>query len=225
MSQPNTPVTYDPSKHHRRSIRLKDYDYGQPGAYFVTICTHRHVSLFGDVMDGTMCLNGYGRVAETCWKALPVHFSHVLLDTFVVMPNHMHGLIVITSRCENRYAGGVGDGTGKGEASAIRATQVPEAESEMDAAVVPDVSDASPLQAARPTGTHSGSLGAIIQNFKSTATRKINRRRGTPGAPLWQRGYYEHIIRNERALDCIRQYIVENPLRWHFDKNFPQTGR
>ena len=218
-------MTYDPSKHHRRSIRLKEYDYGQPGAYFVTICIHRHVCLFGEVVEGQMHLNEYGRIVYQQWKSLPRHFPNVLLDAFVVMPNHMHGLIVITSRCENRYAGGVGDGTGKGEASATRATQVLEAKSKMDAAVVPDVSDASPLQVARPMGTHSGSLGAIIQNFKSTATRKINRRRGTPGAPLWQRGYYEHIIRNERALNCIRQYIVENPLRWNFDKNFPKTGR
>lgn len=65
----------------------------------------------------------------------------------------------------------------------------------------------------------------MVGSFKSAVTKRINRRRGTPGAPLWQRGYYEHIIRNERALDRIRQYIVENPLRWHFDKNFPKTGR
>ena len=168
-----------------------------------------------------MHLNEYGRVVYQQWKNLPRPVSRVLLDAFVVMPNHVHGLIMITSGCDDRC---VGDGIGRGEASAIGATKVLHANSKMNTAVVPGVSDASPLQATRPTGTYSGSLGSIIQNFKSTATRKINRRRNTPGAPLWQRGYYEHIIRSEHAFDRIRQYIVDNPLRWHFDNHFPKTN-
>ena len=181
-------MTYDLSKHHRRSIRLKKYDYGQPGAYFVTICTHRHLCLFGDVIDGTMCLNGYGYLVEEEWVQTEAIRPNVIMDVFQVMPNHVHGIIGI-----------VDPERGRGMARhAPTARQF-----------------GKPIQNSLPT---------MVGSFKSAVTKRINRRRGTPGALLWQRGYYEHIIRNERALDYIRQYIVENPLRWHFDKNFPKTG-
>ncbi len=166
-------MTYDPSKHHRRSIRLKDYDYGQPGAYFVTICTHRHVCLFGDVMDGTMCLNGYGRLVEEEWVQTEAIRPNVIMDVFQVMPNHVHGIIgIVDPEC------------GRGMAR--------------------------PAPTARQFGKPiQNSLSMIVGSFKSAVTKGINRRRGTPGTLLWQRGYYEHIIRHERALDGIRQYIVE----------------
>jgi len=88
-------VRYDPEKHHRRSIRLRGYDYTQPGAYFVTIVTRNRECLFGDVVDGNVALNEYGHVVHACWKAIPDHFPNVTLDAFVVMPNHVHGIIVI----------------------------------------------------------------------------------------------------------------------------------
>ena len=181
---------YDPDKHHRRSIRLRGYDYARPGAYFVTICTRERECLFGDVVDGAMILNESGRVVESCWQILPRHFPHVRLDAFVVMPNHVHGLIVLTDFPSRPRLGG------RGEALAA---------------------NASPLQ-----GTKPGSLGAIVQNFKSVTTRKINPIRGTPGMPLWQRNYYEHIIRNEDEWNEIRTYIAENPLRWELDENHPR---
>jgi len=87
---------YDPNKHHRRSIRLKGYDYTSPGSYFVTICTQDHACTFGEVVDGDMHLNPYGRVVDTYWSRIPRYFPHVMLDTWVVMPNHIHGIIVIT---------------------------------------------------------------------------------------------------------------------------------
>ena len=94
------PATTGPDAHHRRSIRLKHYDYSQPGAYFVTICTHARACVFGDVVDGTMVLNDAGKMAAQCWRAIPEHFPHVALDVFVVMPNHVHGILFIRDGSE-----------------------------------------------------------------------------------------------------------------------------
>ena len=89
-------MTYDPERHHRRSIRLPGYDYAQPGAYFVTICSHNGEPLFGEVIDGVMHPNRFGRIGQVCWSDLPRHYPHVVLDEFVVMPTHVHQIIVLT---------------------------------------------------------------------------------------------------------------------------------
>jgi REP element-mobilizing transposase RayT len=114
------------------------------------------------------------------------------------MPNHLHGIVLLSDR--------------KGEAFADRVSDVSKT----------DPANASPQ---RPIGTQPGSLGAIIQNYKSITTRRINTLRGTPGAPVWQRNYYEHIIRNKRALQAIRQYIHNNPRQWNLDRDHPAQGR
>ncbi|HLE28800.1 MAG TPA: transposase [Anaerolineales bacterium] len=194
-------MKYDPAKHHRRSIRLKGYDYAQAGAYFVTILARHGECVFGKVTTGQMRLNAVGQAAARVWQALPYHFPGVTLDGWVMMPNHMHGIVIL--------AGEVG-GMRKGEASAPGS---------------PDISDtrradASPLPE-RPHGTAPRSLGAIVQNFKSVSTRRINALRQTPGQPVWQRNYYEHVIRGETDLQRIRQYIVNNPAKWHEDENNP----
>jgi REP element-mobilizing transposase RayT len=88
-------MTYNPDIHHRRSIRLKGYDYSQAGLYFVTICTHQRLPLFGEIIEGKMILNEAGMVAEKCWLAIPEHFPQVKLEEFVIMPNHVHGIIQI----------------------------------------------------------------------------------------------------------------------------------
>jgi len=183
------------NKHyHRRSIRLKGYDYTQPGAYFVTICTHSREILFGQVMDGEMVLNEYGQIVQACWREIPAHFPHVALEAFVVMPNHIHGIILIVDDI-----------------------------AEMTTPV--GATHASPLQNT-PRGPVRGSLGAIVGGFKSAATRRINTLRNTPSAPVWQRNYYEHIVRNDRALNAIRRYIAANPVRWDVDRYNPHaTGR
>jgi putative transposase len=98
-------MAYDPEKHHRRSIRLKGYDYTQPGAYFITICTHGRECLFGEIIDGEMHLNEAGQIVVQTWQDLPNHVPNVQLDAFVVMPNHVHGIIIITDR-----TGGIGAG-------------------------------------------------------------------------------------------------------------------
>jgi len=176
--------------HHRRSIRLPGYDYAQAGAYFVTICTHQRECLLGQVHGGAVRLSDYGELVEECWRGLPLHFGHIEVDVHVIMPNHIHGIILI-----------LGEAPDGGSAGRYRPALPP--------------SGASPLQPAN--GTRPGSLSAIVQNLKSVSARRINQLRGTPGAAVWQRNYYEHIIRNERRLAEVRRYILENPARWDLD--------
>lgn len=181
-------MKFNPESPHRRSIRLRGYDYTQAGAYFVTICTHEREYLLGQVVEEATVLSKCGHLVERSWFNLPRYFSGVELDAFMVMPNHIHGIIII----------------GRGEAFA----RLYGNERKFG------VANASPLQ---PHGTQTGSLGAIIQNFKSVSTRRVNQRNRTPGIPLWQRNYYEHIVRNETALNNIRRYIQANPLMWEYD--------
>jgi len=172
---------------HRRPLRLQQYDYSQVGAYFITICVHNRQHLFGNIADGQMHLNDAGCVAEQCWIEIPRHFNFIELDEFVVMPNHMHGIIVISD---------IRRGT---------ACRAPTLE-----------------QFGKPV---PGSLPTIIRSFKSAVTRTVNTIRDTPGIPLWQRNYYEHVIRDEDALNRIREYIITNPMRWDLDRENPQrTG-
>ncbi len=182
-------------RYHRRSIRLHGYDYTQPGAYFVTICTEGRACWFGEVRDGKMQLNALGEIVREEWfRTADVRPNVVLYrDEFVVMPNHVHGIIWIVED----------DG-----AAVVGATR----------RVAPTTRVAP---TAPPHGPVSGSVGAIIGQFKSAVTKRINAQRGTPGAPLWQRNYYEHIIRDEESLNRIRQYILDNPRRWAYDRNNP----
>jgi REP-associated tyrosine transposase len=169
----------------------------------VTVCTRDRACLFGHVVNGEMRLNDAGEIARRCWEDIPHHFSVVELDAFVIMPNHIHGVIVIQ---------------GRGEASVLP-VRVPKG--------LPRT-NASPLREGRPNGTQPGSLSAIVQNFKSISTRKMNAARGISGvmnhAPTrfgWQRGYYEHVVRNEAELMAIREYIHGNPACWDDDENNP----
>ena len=190
-------MEYNPEKHHRRSIRLQGYDYTKAGAYYVTICTQGRVCLFAEVWDEMVRLNSFGKIIQVCWDDLMRHFLHVRLDSFVVMPNHVHG-IIITKDCDDS----------RGEAFVNQGQSVSSLHSD---------TNASPL----PHGTRSGSLGAIIQNFKSVSTRKVNKMKKTYRNSLWQRNYYEHIIRNEKSLNTIRRYIKFNPLMWAYDSDNP----
>ncbi len=174
-------------RRNRRSIRLRAYDYTAPGAYFVTVCTQDQAHLFGDVVDGGMWLNDAGRMIIDIWESLSDRFPTIRLDAFVVMPNHIHGIIVIVG------APLVGAQDDRCETVTRAATR------------------------AAPT------LGDIVGAFKSITTveyiRGVKQHGWSPfHKRLWQRNYYEHIIRDDRALDAIRRYIVQNPVRWHLDR-------
>ena len=194
---------YDPAKHHRRSIRLPAWDYRWAGDYLVTLVAHERETLFGKIVEGDLVPSEYGEVAARCWQEIPAHFSHVKLDEWVLMPNHLHGIIVIVDDgCwgENRW----------GEALP-RPNPNPG----------PNNDPIRKIRPYPPRGCKPGSLGAIIGSFKSIVTRRINELRDTPGNRVWQRNYYEHIIRNERELDAIRRYIQSNPFRWEDDRENP----
>ncbi|WP_298482655.1 transposase [uncultured Chloroflexus sp.] len=201
-------MKYDPEKHHRRSIRLKGYDYSQAGAYFITIVTQDRACLFGEVVDGEMRLNDAGRMVWDEWDALPDRFPGLELDAFVVMPNHVHGIIVLTGSA-TVGAGLVPAPDGDMPApDGVRAGLVP-------APLVPAPNEATTRVA--PT------IGDIVGAFKSITTVAYIRGVKQSGWPpfrgrVWQRNYYEHIIRNEESLNRIRQYIADNPLRWAFDR-------
>jgi len=188
-------MPFDPEKHHHRSQRLKGYDYTLSGAYFATICTYGRESLFGEIVDGIMHPNLFGQVVRSYWERIPLRASDVALDAFVVMLNHVHGIIVLTGNARCR-----------GEALA----------GEVD-----DMPRPLPANASPPHGTVPGSLGAIVQSWKSLTSRRINHLRGSRGATLWQEGYYERIIRDENELNAIREYIAQNPVQWEMDSENP----
>ena len=172
-------VNPNPSSPHRKNLRIPDFDYSQPGAYFVTIVTKDRKTLFGQIVDGEMALNDIGRMVEEVWIAIPSHFPNVELGEFVIMPNHIHGIISIT----------------------VGATH------------------ASPLTRVAK-GPMPGSIAAIVGSFKSTASRKFRETTANPGKHLWQRNYYEHIIKNERDYQATYDYILANPMNWEKDEEF-----
>ena len=167
----------------RKLIRLQGYDYAQPGTYFVTICTHLNQCLFGDVVDDGLLLSEYGHIAREEWLRAALIRPRVTLDAFVVMPNHLHGIITLS------------------DTSAVNAGTQQRA---------PTVG-----QFGQPT---PDSIPTIVRGFKASVTYRINTARSTPGLPVWQRGFYEEVIRNDKALALVREYIANNPLRWSIDR-------
>ena len=197
-------MPYNSNIHHRRSIRLKGYDYTQQGAYFVTICTHQRNCLFGEIVDGEIKLNTNGEIARGSWLSIPRHFKNVELDEFVIMPNHLHGIIIIES---SEVAG-----------EALANQDFSKQQNLSSQCFAPTVYTGETIKI---NGTKPQSLAAITQNYKSVSTRQINRMNKAKGNVIWQRNYYEHIIRNEEALNNIREYIVNNPINWVKDQENP----
>ncbi|MBK7888536.1 MAG: transposase [Bacteroidetes bacterium] len=174
-------MPYIPHLHHRRSIRLKGYDYSQEGLYFITICQQDRECLFGEIVDGEMLLNDAGKMVDDVWLKIPERFPHVLLHEYIIMPNHFHAILEIL-----------------GSAPAVRATLV----------VAPD---------------KAAALGDILGAFKSISTVEYIQGVKKCGWPtfngkLWQRDFFDHIIRNERSFHRISRYILNNPKNWKGDK-------
>ena len=177
-------MPYNPEIHHRRSIRLQGYDYAQEGAYFLTVCTHERECLFGKITDGEMHLNDAGLIVAEEWLKTPVIRAEIELDEWVVMPNHFHGIAVITDAgATNRHG-------------------------------AKKVKGRPPVA---PAGPKPKSVGAMMSGFKSSVTGHVNAYRQTPGSEVWQRNYWDHIIRNETELTTLRKYIRTNPARWQQD--------
>lgn len=184
-------------RHYRRSIRLKGYDYSQAGAYSVTIVAQDRACLFGEVVGGEMWLNDAGGMIARAWETLPNRFPSVQLDTFVVMPNHMHGIIVT-----------------------VGATLVVAPSDANEQNKIVTAGD-------RATTRVAPTVGNIIGAFKSLTTVEYVHGVKQSGwmafrMKLWQRNYHEHVIRNEASLHAIREYIVNNPLQWELDEENPR---
>jgi putative transposase len=160
------PMPYDPNKHHRRSIRLDGYDYSRVGVYYVTICVQGRACLLGNVVDGSVRLSPDGVLVDNCWRRISAHFPNVVLDAWIVMPNHLHGLIKITPP---------------------------------------------------PPNIPARTLGQVVAWFKYQSTCAVDEQRGEPVRPLWQRNYYEHVVRDDADLERIRAYIAHNPRCWQPD--------
>ena len=156
-------MVYNSDIHHRRSIRLVGYDYSQSGAYFITICTNNRECILGEIVDRAMNYNELGNIALSHWQNLATHHPSIEIDEWIVMPNHLHGIIIIHGS--------------------------------------------------------SKSISEIIRGFKTFSARKINKLLDRTGIPVWQRNYYERIIRSEDELNNVRQYILNNPANWQEDKN------
>ena len=180
-------MQYDPEKHHRRSIRLKGYDYSQAGWYFVTLCTRNYLQLFGKIEDGVMMVNEVGQLVAETLQWLPAQYEYVQLAEWIVMPNHLHAIIVIDDSS--------GDDDGKGHRG--------------DSRIAP---------------TKRKPLGRLIGAFKTVSTKRINEMRNITGVPVWQRNFYEHIIRDQDGYLKIAEYIQTNPLKWAEDRYYGMDG-
>ncbi len=187
----------------RRSLRLLEYDYSQAGAYFLTICVNDRKPLFGEIVGKQMVLNDLGRIVESNWLRTPMIRPQVQLDGYVIMPNHMHGIVVID-----------GEEIGKSRPRSVRG----------------DVQDTGRMQDAPTSGARRGfrapsqTVGAVVRGFKGATTSQIAKilRRGD--FAVWQRNYYDHVIRDEGDLQRIREYIENNPARWAEDVLNPEKG-
>ena len=165
-----------PAPSRRRSLRLRGYDYSQAGMYFVTACTEGRASLFGEVIHDEMHVNDAGKAVETVWDSLPRHYPHIVLDAFVVMTNHMHGILAI-----------------------------------------------APMETGVNAAPTAHGLPEIVRAFKTFSSRRINEIRQTQGSKIWQRSFWDRVIRNDDELSLIREYIQNNPVQWMLDRLHPQS--
>ncbi|MGK7952752.1 MAG: transposase [Xenococcaceae cyanobacterium] len=197
-------MKYYPEKHHRRSIRLPGYDYSQTGFYFVTICCYQRQCLFGDIVDGFMRLNQYGEIVAETYQWLSQRYPYLILDEWIIMPNHFHGIMVIT------------DQPRRGSSRTAPTGYVAPTLTRNDIVLTDKNLPINPELKRKP-------LGRLIGAFKTVSTKQINLIRNSPGTPVWQRNYYEHIIRNEELLNKIREYIINNPVSWQNDQLHPNN--
>ena len=178
--------------HNRQSIRIQGFDYASPGSYFVTIVSHQRSNIFGEVLHGEVKLSPVGKVVERKWQEIPSHFKNISLDVFVIMPNHIHGILNINERSD--------------EEAHFRSFTID------DVAVLNDPGF--------PKGPKPQSLGAIIGLFKSAVTKKIHELCLLENEKVWQRNYYEHIIWDDEDLNQIIDYIETNPDNWEADTEY-----
>ena len=197
-------MKFNSTIHHRRSIRLKEYDYTQPGAYFVTLVTKDRECFFGEVINGEMHLNGYGKIVDQSLHNLPRHYPLLTLEAFIVMPNHVHTIILISD-----------DDIRGGSSLAVDSMQKEKFSNDI---IMPEATRT------RPYGKRRHGLSEIVRALKSFSARRINNLRGTREIAVWQRNFYDHIIRNQGEFSACFDYIVDNPMKWAEDVDNPLKG-
>ena len=190
---------------NRSTLRLREFDYSTPGAYFITICTARRARHFGEVRDDAVCLTAAGSMVASTWSQLATHYPAVQTDAFVVMPNHIHGILLLT---DERHHQTPSEGGQAWEPAPTSEPHTPQ----------PMVSEPPP----------TFGLSDVIHRFKSLTTRRFAEladgcATGPTVRRLWQRNYYEHVIRNDDSLLRIREYIANNPLAWALDRENPDA--
>jgi len=198
-------MTFNHLIHHRRSIRLKEYDYSQEGLYFITFCCQNRLHLFGEIISGKMMLNDAGKIAEKCWLEIPEHFKNVILHDFVIMPNHVHGIIEFKNNDLNNTVG----------ANQYSPKNVSIEETKIVSSIDTNIDSSKQM----PKST-SKTIGSVIRGYKIGVTKWMRQNRNV--TDVWQRNYYEHIIRNDIAYCRISEYIKNNPKKWDEDKFFKQ---
>ena len=174
----------------RNYVRLTDFDYSLPGAYFVTICSHNKQCIFDDIERGEMHLNSFGKIAQKCWGDLPLHYDGVVNDIFIMMPNHVHGILIIPS-----------DNGRSGSHISLEAEYL-----------------------RKPDPTKKYPLHEIVRAFKTYSSRNINELRHSPGTVVWQRSFYEHVIRSDKEYRKIGEYITYNVAKWDIDTENPNIN-
>ena len=207
-------MSYNPNIHHRRSIRLKEYDYSQAGLYFVTICCQNRIHRFGKIENDEMILNEYGRIGYEEWLKLSERFTNFALDVFQIMPNHLHGIIMLTNT--------VGAGFTPAQNTAPNAAPAPNADTQNEILIDDIGAGVNPAPTNITVGNMVGAYKSLVAN-KCLDIFKLKWANVNPipqMGKLWQRNYYEHIIRNEQSYHTISNYIINNPSKWNDDKFF-----
>ncbi len=198
---------YQGEQYYKGSLRLPEYDYSQNGAYFVTLVAYKRQHLFGKMIQGEMKLSEIGKLIYGTWQEIPTHFYNVTNDYFIVMPNHMHGIVIIDYDPPTIVDATHASHLQQGERKEQRLHQCKGGRLKNDSLV-----ESSEKQ--YPKGPAPGSLGAIIGSFKSAASKRIHEIDGYQGCKIWQRNYYEHVIRDEEELQRMADYIESNPMNW-----------
>jgi REP element-mobilizing transposase RayT len=211
---------------HRRSIRLDGYDYASEGAYFVTICTQDRACVFGDVVDGEMRANAAGRIVQDELARTPMVRPEMQIDACVVMPNHVHVVVrIVGAYGDTPVQGASGNTPVQGARGGVANAGAGDDRAYIDTGAyihtpVQQPQGNPPVQkSGRAFRSPSRTIGAMVRGFKSATTARINTLRGTPGAAVWQRNYYEQIIRDEDSLNRVRAYVSANPARWLTDRD------
>jgi REP element-mobilizing transposase RayT len=198
-------MKYNPDLHHRRSIRLQGYDYANAGAYFVTICCKNRKCLFGKIVSGKMILNEHGEIATQHWHSIPQHFSYAILHKYIVMPNHLHGIIEIKNDAAT---------IGNTVVGALHATP-PQSPPQYKKTFPHNLAMKNEYMAT--ISPKCATLSVIIRSYKSSVSKQIHDRINDH-TPIWQRNYWEHIIRDEIEYAKISNYIENNPILWENDR-------